>query len=46
MRLLLDTHTLLWWLSNDAQLGQPARDPIADPAHDVLVSVVSLWESS
>lgn len=44
MRFLLDTHTLLWWLSNDDQLGRPIRDLIADPAHDVLVSVVSLWE--
>lgn len=44
MRLLLDTHALLWWLSDDAQLGQYARDLIADPANDILVSVVSLWE--
>jgi PIN domain nuclease of toxin-antitoxin system len=44
VRFLLDTHTLLCWLSNDDQLGQPTRDLIADPAHDVLVSVVSLWE--
>ena len=44
MRLLLDTHALLWWLSDDAQLGKPVRDLIADPANDVLVSVVSLWE--
>jgi PIN domain nuclease of toxin-antitoxin system len=44
LRLLLDTHALLWWLSDDAQLGQIARDLIADPANDVLVSVVSLWE--
>jgi PIN domain nuclease of toxin-antitoxin system len=44
VRLLLDTHALLWWLSDDAQLGQHVRDLIADPANDVLVSVVSLWE--
>ncbi len=44
MRLLLDTHALLWWLSDDAALGQHVRDLIADPANDVLVSVVSLWE--
>ncbi len=44
MRLLLDTHALLWWLSDDAELGQYVRDLIADPANDVLVSVVSLWE--
>lgn len=44
MKLLLDTHALLWWLADDANLRQPARDLIADPASDVLVSVVSLWE--
>ena len=44
MRLLLDTHALLWWLSDDDRLGQNVRDLIADPANDVLVSVVSLWE--
>ncbi|WP_264050513.1 type II toxin-antitoxin system VapC family toxin [Methylobacterium flocculans] len=44
MRLLLDTHALLWWLLADPRLGQAARDLIADPANDVLVSVASLWE--
>ena len=44
MRLLLDTHVLLWWLADDARLGGHARALIADPANDVLVSAVSLWE--
>lgn len=44
MKLLLDTHALLWWLADDARLSAPARELIADPANDVLVSVVSLWE--
>ena len=44
MRLLLDTHALLWWLADNAQLGPGARDLIGDPANDILVSVVSLWE--
>jgi len=44
MRLLLDTHALLWWLADDDQLGPQARELIADPGNDVLVSVVSLWE--
>ncbi len=44
MKFLLDTHALLWWLSDDAALGAKARDIIADPANDILVSVVSLWE--
>jgi PIN domain nuclease of toxin-antitoxin system len=44
VRLLLDTHALLWWLADDAALGAKARGLIADPANDVLVSVASLWE--
>lgn len=44
MKLLLDTHALLWWLSDDPKLGAAARDRIMDPANDILVSVVSLWE--
>jgi len=44
VRLLLDTNALLWWLADDAQLGAAARAAIAEPANDVLVSVVSLWE--
>ena len=44
MRLLLDTHALLWWLADDPRLGPQARALIADPAHDVLLSAVSLWE--
>lgn len=44
MRLLLDTHALLWWLSDDLKLGGHARDLISDPANDILVSAVSLWE--
>ncbi len=45
MRLLLDTHALLWWLGDDPRLGQAARGLIGDPANDVLVSAVSLWEA-
>lgn len=44
MKILLDTHILLWWLADDKQLGTQARDLIADPANDIFVSVVSLWE--
>ena len=40
----LDTHALLWWLSDDQRLGQGDRALIADPGNDVLVSVASLWE--
>lgn len=44
MRLLLDTHTLLWWLNDDEKLGGRSRSLIGDPANDVLVSAVSLRE--
>lgn len=44
MKLLLDTHALLWWLADDHQLGPRARKLIEDPDTEVLVSVVSLWE--
>jgi len=44
MRVLLDTHTLLWWLSDDRRLGRTAREAISDPGNDVLASAVSLWE--
>jgi len=44
LKILLDTHVLLWWLAGDKQLGTQARDLIADPGNDILVSVASLWE--
>ncbi len=44
MRLLLDTHALLWWLNDDEKLGSHARRLIGDAENDVLVSVISLWE--
>ncbi len=39
MKVLLDTHALLWWLSDSNRLGENAREIIADPAHDILVSI-------
>lgn len=43
-RLLLDTHALLWWLSDDRRLGPEARNLIADPGNTVFVSAASGWE--
>lgn len=43
MRLLLDTHTLLWWVSAETSLSNRARAQIAI-AEDVLVSAASAWE--
>ena len=44
MRLLLDTHALIWWLAGDPALGGAAGDAIADPQNEVLVSAVSAME--
>ena len=46
MKLLLDTHSLLWWVNDDPRLGPRARSLIADPDYTVLVSAVSFWEAS
>lgn len=44
MRVLLDTHILLWWLADDRKLARNARDIIANPGNDILVSSASAWE--
>lgn len=44
MRVLLDTHALLWFLAEDPRLNRHAYGLITDPANDVLLSVGSLWE--
>jgi PIN domain nuclease of toxin-antitoxin system len=46
MRVLLDTHTLLWWLDGDRRLSRRARRVIADDGNAVLVSAASAWEIS
>ena len=46
MRLLLDTHVLLWWLADDRKLGKMAREIIANPDNDVHVSTASVWEAA
>ncbi len=44
MQALLDTHALLWWLSDDPGLTRPARKIIAETSNDVFVSAASAWE--
>lgn len=44
MRYLLDTHTLLWWWTNDKQLSSLARELIAVENHKIMVSAASAWE--
>ena len=46
MRVLLDTHALIWWLAGDAQLSAAARAAIEDDANEVFVSAASAWEIS
>ena len=44
MRVLLDTHTLLWWLDGDRRLSHRARRIMGAAANVVLVSAASAWE--
>jgi len=44
MNILLDTHAFLWFVWDDAQLSQTAKDTITDPNNRKLVSVASIWE--
>ncbi len=44
MKYLLDTHTLLWWWTDDARLSERARSLIGDEANVILVSAASAWE--
>lgn len=43
MKLLLDTHALLWWITDDGRLSAKARGAIED-ASQVFVSSVTAWE--
>jgi PIN domain nuclease of toxin-antitoxin system len=44
VRLLLDTHALLWWLDGDRRLPPRVRALIGEPTNEVLVSAASVWE--
>lgn len=44
MKLLLDTHLLLWVANDSKRLSANARRLINDPANDLLFSAVSIWE--
>ncbi len=44
MRLLLDTHIFLWFVSGDKKLATALREAIRNPQNQVFLSVVSLWE--
>ena len=44
MRLLLDTHILLWALTDDARLPERARELLLDSHNEVFFSAASVWE--
>jgi PIN domain nuclease of toxin-antitoxin system len=45
MRILLDTHIFLWFISGDTQLSTDIRDAIRDRDNEVYLSAVSVWEA-
>lgn len=44
MNVLLDTHTLLWFISGDERTSQNARNIIESDSTKLFVSIASLWE--
>ncbi|MDN5916941.1 MAG: type II toxin-antitoxin system VapC family toxin [Pseudonocardia sp.] len=46
MRLLIDSHVLLWWLDGADRLGATARAAIGDGDNEAVVSAATLWELS
>jgi PIN domain nuclease of toxin-antitoxin system len=44
MKILVDTHAILWWLAGDKRLSRPAKRILEDPANRRWVSIASLWE--
>ena len=44
MRLLIDTHTFLWFVTNDPLLSAAALALLVDPSNEILISPASFWE--
>ncbi len=44
MKLLLDTHAALWWLTGDERLGEATADRLNDETNQVLLSAAVVWE--
>jgi PIN domain nuclease of toxin-antitoxin system len=44
MRLLLDTHTFLWFIEGQSLLSMPGRQAIEDVTNERLLSIASIWE--
>jgi len=46
VKLLLDSHAFLWWLTENPKLSAEARQAVADPTATVYVSAATIWELS
>lgn len=44
MKLLLDTHTFLWWITDDARLSAHARELMSQADNELFLSAASAWE--
>jgi len=44
MRLLLDTHTAIWWINGHERLSSKARAMLRGDTHDLYISIISVWE--
>lgn len=44
MRLLLDTHVFLWWVTRTPRISGPVLSEIRQPDTEIFVSVVTFWE--
>ena len=44
MRVLLDTHAIVWWATGDERLSRKVRATVADPDTEVFISIASAWE--
>lgn len=44
MKLLLDTHAALWWMSGDRRLGEDTAGMLTDDANQLLLSAAVVWE--
>lgn len=46
MKLLLDTHVFLWWITDSPKLSPAARNAIADSRNEAFFSAASVWEAA
>ncbi|MCD4691864.1 MAG: type II toxin-antitoxin system VapC family toxin [Calditrichales bacterium] len=46
MKYLIDTHTLLWIVTNDPKLSAKAKDLYLDSENEIFISMASIWELS